>query len=271
MFEQNVQDSWNNGQVKYAGNTLENSAVKFSVVVLTYNSEKHIAHCLLSAAWADEIIVIDSGSSDRTREIAQATGAMVVSKSWSGYVEQRNFGLNLCKNDWVLMLDVDERVSPDLIREINETFIESKVGDTVGYSIPTRHYFWGKWMRGWYPDRHIRLYRKSQGYYPNRLVHEAVQLNGKIACFKADIYHYSFDNITHMITKWNHYSSLSAEEAKDNKAQFSYIKLFLNPFNALVKMYIIKGGFRDGTAGLVFCLSYAFYVFLKYAKRHSEE
>jgi len=245
--------------------------MKISAVVLTYNSGKHIADCLGCLMWADEVLVIDSGSSDRTKDLAEMAGAKVIHNPWAGYAVQRNFALSVCRNDWVLMIDVDERVSSALAQEIQLAFAEGEPKDIVGYSIPTKHYFWGKWMRGWYPDRHVRLFRKSRGKYPNRQVHEAIQLNGQSACFKMPLYHYSFDNLSHMVDKWNRYSSLAAQEAKSGKIQFSQIKLFINPLNAFVKMYIVKGGFRDGTAGLVFCSTYAFYVFLKYAKGYSEE
>lgn len=245
--------------------------MKISAVVMTYNSEKHIADCVKRLMWVDEILVIDSGSIDRTQELAQIAGARVVYNPWPGYAAQRNFCLSLCRNDWVLMVDSDERVSPVLAQEINTVLAEGEPGDIVGYSIPTKHYFLGKWMRGWYPDRHVRLFRRSRGTYPNRRIHEAIQLNGKTACLKMPLYHYSFDNLTCMVEKFNKYSSLAVQEAKHNGEQFSLVKLLTHPLNAFVKMYIIKGGFRDGIAGLVFCVTYGFYVFLKYAKRYSEE
>lgn len=240
--------------------------MRLSAVVLTKNAEMHVADCLKSLNWADEILVIDCGSSDCTVELAQLAGAKVVYNPWPGFAAQRNFALDLCTNDWVLMIDVDERVSKALAEEIKEVLTREALRDIVGYSIPRQNYFWGRWMRGDYPDRHFNLFRRSAGRFKDIAVHEVVELQGSTIKLKNPLIHYPYKNLAHFVDKMNWYSTLGAQEKIRRGQSFSLLRMFSNPISAFVKMYIIKGGFRDGIPGFVFAVTYSFYTFMKYAK-----
>ncbi len=243
--------------------------MKITAIILTQNSERHIEECLKSVQWMDEILVIDGGSTDNTVVLAEKLKAKVIVNSWPGFSVQRNLGLEIATNEWVLMLDVDERVTPELRCEIQNAL--ATLNEIVGFSIPTKNHFWGKWMRGWYPDRHTRLFNKSKARFIDRIIHESVILDGNIKCLQNPLIHFSYESLTHFVIKMNNYSSLGAQEKKQQGNSFSAMKLLLHPFTAFIKMYIIKGGFRDGIPGFVFAVSYSFYVFMKYAKLYPAE
>lgn len=245
--------------------------MKVTAIILTKDAEQHVSDCLQSVQWVDEILVIDSESTDQTVVLAQKLGARIIINPWPGFSAQRNFALDKATNEWILMLDVDERITSELASEMQIALQTAEDTEIVGFSTPIKNHFWGKWMRCWYPDRRPRLYKKSKARFIERAIHESVNLDGKVKKLKNPVIHFSYENLSHFVSKMNHYSSLGAQEKLKQGAEFSTVKLLLHSFYAFFKMYILRGGCRDGVHGFVFAVSYSFYVFLKYAKLRPEE
>lgn len=237
-----------------------------SAVVITYNETNNIADCLESINWTDEIIVIDSGSSDNTAEIAKKYTDKVIIQEWKGYSNQKNYGINLAKNDWILSIDADERVPSDLKNEILKV-IESK--DFNGYFLPRHSYFLGKWINhcGWYPDYQLRLFKKTKGKFNERVVHEGVGVSGKIGYLTHDLIHFPYGNLTHYFEKLNEYTDLSSKELREKRnKKFNVFQLLFHPPFVFLKSYFWKLGFLDGLAGLGVSILNAMNTFVKYAK-----
>lgn len=239
--------------------------VNISVLVITYNEADRIKKCLESVQWADEIIVIDSFSTDEIVDIARQCRAEVFQKSWLGFSAQRNYGLDLCHGKWILILDADEIVLPELAEEIKAIIREDK-SDFVGYWIKRRYYFLGKWIRhaGTYPDKALRFFRKGKGYYNKRLVHEGLELDGEIAVLQHDILHDSCRSISHCLNKNCHYSRLAAEELLRQNKQAGWSHIMLHPCWSFFKRYVLEKGFLDGIRGLIVSMMSAHYVAYKY-------
>ncbi|MGC8594773.1 MAG: glycosyltransferase family 2 protein [Candidatus Kryptoniota bacterium] len=227
---------------------------KISVIIIAGNEENNIAECLESVLWADEIIVVDSGSTDRTVEIARTYTTRVFVHQWEGYAAQKSYALSLAGNEWVLSIDADERVSPELKLEIENLDIER----ADGYKIPRRNYFLGKVIKscGWYPDYQLRLFKKSRAGVTNRQVHEGFFVNGRIERLKNDIIHYTHMSITGTLRKINEYSSLQAIEKATRKHVHGY-HILLHPTWAFFQHFILRKGFKDGTYGLMVSLIHA--------------
>lgn len=241
--------------------------VKVSTIIISKNEERNIKECLESVKWTDEIIVIDANSQDRTVAIAKEFTDKVFIEEWKGYGKAKNFALSKCSNDWVLWLDADERVTPELKAEI-ETILSTVGSDIAAFSIPRRANFLGKWVNhcGWYPARVIRLFRRNQSIFTEEKVHEQLKINGKIKLLKSDILHYTDPSLDHYITKLNAYTTLSAEELILKNRKFSIFKLIFNPVWTFIRMYFIKLGILDGIPGLILCVLSANHVFIKYSK-----
>jgi glycosyltransferase involved in cell wall biosynthesis len=243
-----------------------------SACIITLDEERNIREALESVAFADEIIVVDSHSSDRTREIAGSfrghggISPRVIERDWPGHVEQKNFAVAAASHDWVLCIDADERVTPELRAEI-EAALSSR-GETVGYTMPRRTRYLGRWIRwgGWYPDRKLRLFRRSRGRWGGIDPHDQVRVEGPIASLSGDLLHYSYRGIEDHLRTIDSFTSIAARE-KDLRGMGSPVlgMLFHPPFKFL-RMYVLKQGFREGKAGLIIAALGAFYVFLKYAK-----
>lgn len=235
---------------------------KLSVIVITKNEEENIRDCLESVKWADEIILVDSFSRDKTVEIAKKYTGKIFQKEWVGYGRQKNLALEKATGDWVLNIDADERVTKELAQEIKET-IQTQEYD--GYYIPNKVYFLGKWIRhsGWYPDYHLRLFKKGKGKFNERMVHEAVKVEGKKDYLKGPIEHFTAKSIGEYLNRMDKYARLTIEE-KGGKA--GWYQFFLHPPFTFFKMYIIKRGFLDGIHGLILALCHSFYTFSKYAR-----
>lgn len=238
---------------------------KFSVTIITLNEEANIRACLESVKWADEILVSDSGSSDKTIEICKEYGAKVFIDEWHGFGKQKNLIASRAKNNWILNIDADERITPDLKAEI-ELVLNS--GEYEGYYIPRKNFFGNRWIKhcGWYPDYNLRLYRKDKGSFNERAVHEAVQVDGKVGYLKNPLEHYTYKDISDYLKRMDKYSTLAAEEMlKEGKAAGS-LDLVLRPCFTFFKMFILKKGFMDGYTGLILSGLYSSYTFSKYAK-----
>jgi glycosyltransferase involved in cell wall biosynthesis len=238
-----------------------------SVIIITKNEERNIRACLKSVQWADEIIVVDAGSMDRTVDIAKEFTQKIFSRPWDGYGVAKNYGLLQCTGEWILSLDTDERITLELQKEILDRLssVDQKV---AALSMPRRANFLGKWINhcGWYPGRITRVFRRSAGRFSEEKVHERLEVQGVTVPLKSDLLHYTDPDLKHYFEKFNKYTSLAAEELTENNKKFVLGKLIINPFVVFIKMYILKLGFLDGIPGLILCVLSANYVFTKYAK-----
>lgn len=244
--------------------------MSISVIIITHNEEKNILSCLEGVKWADEIVVIDAFSHDNTKKLVEDFGAKILQIEWQGYGKQKNYALGCASMDWILSLDADERVTPELAKEIQEVVQNSTID---GYQICRKAYFLGKWIRhsGWYPDYCLRLFRRGKGVFAEKQVHEYVELIGRIGQLKGTMLHYTDNDLTHYLTKLGRYTTLAADEliAKGKKASLG--DLITRPLFIFFKMYILKKGFLDGMHGFVLAVLSSFYVFVKYAKLWEKE
>ncbi len=228
-----------------------------SVAIITKDSEKTIKECIDSAKFADETIVVDSGSSDKTVDICEKNGCKVIKKEWMGFAKQKQFAVDECKNEWIFVLDSDEIITKELQDEIKKTLLKPKY---QGYFIARLNYFFGKAIKhcGLYPDLTLRLFNKETGHFSDDEVHEKVIIEGKTGTLKNHMIHYAYDTIEEFIVKQNRYSSLNK---KSNK-----LKATINPSWTFFKIYILKGGFLEGWNGFVIAKLYSEYTFWKYIK-----
>ena len=169
---------------------------KMSVVIVTKDEESNISECIKSVSWADEIIVVDSGSKDRTCDVSRELGADVIERKWIGYADQKNFGIEQAKNNWVMSLDADERISDNLIEILFSIFVKDSIYE--GYRFPRKNIFFGKWMKhgDLWPDYQIRLFRKGKAFFNDRHVHESVQVDGEVCELNEPILHYSYHHVS---------------------------------------------------------------------------
>lgn len=238
-----------------------------SACIITYNEENNIEACLESVAWVEEIIVVDSLSSDRTVELCRTYTDQVHLKEWQGHVRQKNYALNYARHEWVLCLDADERVSPELRREIEETLSkENQPAD--GYFFPRHSFYLGRWINhgGWYPDYKLRLFKKSKGHWGGKDPHDRVVLDGVSAYLQADLLHYVYRNLSHQLQTVDSFSSITAAGLDADGERFSTARLVLRPIFKFIGTYVIKRGFLDGLPGFIISVASSFYVFLRYAK-----
>lgn len=239
---------------------------KLTVCVIAKDEEAHIAACLRSADFADEAVVVDSRSTDRTREIAASLGARVVERDWPGHVEQKNFALTEAAHDWVLCLDADERVSPELRTSILAALERPEL--PAGFEFPRRTWYLGRWIRhgGWYPDRKLRLFRRSAGGWTGTNPHDRVEVRGAVGRLGGDLLHFSYDSIADHLRTINSFTSIAAREKAAAGARAGFAGLVLHPVGKFLRMYVVRAGFLDGFPGFAVAVSGAYYVFLKYAK-----
>jgi glycosyltransferase involved in cell wall biosynthesis len=241
---------------------------KVSAYVITKNEEKHIKACIESLSFADEIIIVDSFSSDATGEIALQAGCKVIKHKFESFGKQRNFALEQCSYEWTICLDADERISPELKSEIEFQLQNSPSGDV--FLAPRKSMFINKWIThsGWYPDyRHPVLFNKNKAKYKEQLVHEDIDYKGKKLCFKGDILHYPYDSVEQFVNKSQLYSGLRAREMFEKGKKFSILNLIANPCVMFIKMFVFKKGFLDGLAGFILALLYScVYTLMKYVK-----
>jgi glycosyltransferase involved in cell wall biosynthesis len=241
--------------------------MKLSVVTITYNEEENIAGCLSSVAWADELIVVDAGSTDHTVDRAREFTSRIYRRPWEGYAPAKAFGLTRAEGDWVLWLDADERVTPELAREIR-SIVAGPPPPFACYEVARRAFFLGKWIRhcGWYPGYVVRLFRKDAVRFSGSRVHERAEHAGEAGRLPGDLLHYTDRNLYHYTAKLNRYTSLAALDLAGRKKPFSLYRLLVHPPFQFVKMYFIRRGFLDGRHGLVLAVLSSAYVFTKYAK-----
>jgi glycosyltransferase involved in cell wall biosynthesis len=240
--------------------------MSLSVVIITKNEAAHIVDCLDSVAFADEIIVLDSGSTDATRELARALGARVeVNVEWPGFGLQTNRALDLATGDWVLSLDADERVPPELAAEIQRVLADPAAD---GYRVARLSNFCGRWMRhsGWWPDHVLRLFRRESGRFSDDVVHEHVDLDGRVATLRGHLLHYPYASLELFIDKINRYSTDAALKAHARGRRTTVLGPFGHGFWTFVRHYVLRRGFLDGWQGLILAGMAATGSFYRYAK-----
>lgn len=242
---------------------------KLSVALITFNEEINIRRTLESVAWADEIIVVDSGSTDRTVPICREYTDKVVQQDWLGFAQQKNLAIDQTTGDWVLSLDADEPVEPALAEEIRTILAAPHAFD--GYRIPRKTFFLGKQVRygGWYPDRNLRLFRRGTGRFEERAVHEAIKVQGAVGNTRHAILHYAYPDLASYMSSINKYSSLAVTvmaEKGIGRFKASLVNILLRPVGTFVIKYCFRLGFLDGKHGLILNLFHSYYVFAKYAK-----
>lgn len=238
---------------------------KLSVTIITLNEELNIRACLESVRWADEILVSDSKSGDRTVEICKAYGARVFNDEWLGFGRQKNLIAGRARNNWILNIDADERVTSDLRKEMENALNN---GRCEGYFIPRKNFFGKKWIKhcGWYPDYNLRLYRKDNGQFSERDVHEAVKIEGRIGHLRNPMEHYTYKDVSDYLRRMDRYSTLAAEEMLKNGKSAGLVDLTLRPCFTFLKMFLLQKGFLEGYNGIILSGLYAAYTFSKYAK-----
>jgi len=239
-----------------------------SLCVITRDEEKNLARCLDSAAFADDVVVLDSGSTDRTVELARARGARVFVEPFRGHVAQKNRAIELAKNAWVLCLDADEEVSPPLRAAIERALEVEGDGAPAGYAVARKTAYAGRFIEhgGWWPEWRVRLFDRERARWAGEDPHDRVELEGAPARLEGALHHYAYRDLVHHVEKVNRYTTTMATGLHARGFRFRAIDLLTHPPAHFLKMYVLRRGFLDGWRGLVLASIGAFYVFLKYAK-----
>ena len=238
-----------------------------SAVVICFNEEDGIARCLESLSICDEIIVVDSNSTDGTREIAARYTERIVEQEFLGYRDQKNFAIDLAKHDWVLCLDADEALSPELAEEIPRA-LSANDDRIVGYWLDRVTYFLGTWheLGEWYPDLQLRLFRRSRGKWSGGQTHEKVALEGPVRKLSGRLLHWNYRDLADHLRVIDRFSARLAREMYDAGRRVRLADLVVRPLARFLKGYVLRQGFRKGIAGLLVSVSTSYYVFMKYAK-----
>jgi len=239
---------------------------RLSVTVIACNEEARLRSCLDSVAWADEIVVVDSGSTDRTVAIARDFTDRVLERPWPGFAEQKNFALDQARGEWVLSVDADEEVTPELRDAILGIVKGSPTA--LGYAVARRNIMWGAWIRhgGLYPDWQVRLFRRGHGRFVTRAVHESVQVDGPVERLAHPLVHRSYRGVADFVARADRYSTLAAEEWVAQGRRVRSLDIVLRPLGRFLAMYVARVGFLDGWRGLLLAGLYAYYVFMRTAK-----
>jgi len=239
---------------------------RLSVTIIAWNEEERLRACLESVAWAEEILVIDAESTDKTVQVAREFTDRIWVRPWPGFAEQKNFALDQATCEWVLSLDADELVTPELRERISRIVRANGPGD--GYSIPRKNIFWGAWVRhgGLYPDYQLRLFRRAAGRFVDSAVHESVVVEGHVERLAEPLLHHSYRGLDDFVARSNRYSALAARDIVARGGRAGVLDLALRPLGRFLSMYVARGGFLDGWRGFVLAVLYANYVFLRVAK-----
>lgn len=242
-----------------------------SVALITKNEEANLRRTLESVLWAGEIVVVDSGSTDRTAEIAREFGAKFLAEPWHGFGAQKNLAIAQCTGEWVLALDADEEVSPELAQEIQALLAGTP--DREAYFLPRRNFFLGRWIRhgGYWPDQKLRLFRRGSAQFEERPVHETMRCSGATGRLRGHLLHHAYPTLESYLEHMNRYSTLGAGQAlakgKSSRGFLPFLwNVCLNPGATFLYNYVLRGGFLDGREGLLLHLYHSAYVSWKYAK-----
>jgi glycosyltransferase involved in cell wall biosynthesis len=243
--------------------------IPISAVLIAQDESHRVRAALDSVAFCDEVVLVDSGSTDDTREIAAEAGArVIVNAPWPGFVAQRDFAVRAARHDWVLALDADERVSPRLRAEIEA--LRARGFDRPGYRMPRTAFYLGRWIRctDWYPDPQVRLFDRTRGQWEGSLVHESVRVRGEVGFLAGELEHHPYVDIADHMRKINLYTTLWARQASGTGRRSGPLDMIASSLWAFVRNYVLKGGFRGGAAGLTISTLNAYYTYAKLAKLH---
>lgn len=243
--------------------------MKISAAIITLNEQRNIARAIESLRCCDEIVVVDSGSTDRTCEIATNLGARVFEADWRGYAGQKNYATDQCSHNWVLSLDADEALSEALEAEIWQLKKSGPAAD--GYTMPRLAQYLGKWIfhSGWHPDRKVRLFDRRKAKWTGEFVHESVKVEGSVEHLDANLLHFTCQSLSEHLKSMDRYTTLAAEQIIESRKQIGWKELALNPAWTFFNTYFLKRGFQDGFEGLAIAQMAAIYNFVKYAKARS--
>jgi glycosyltransferase involved in cell wall biosynthesis len=241
-----------------------------TAIVITRNEAANIEAALESLAFADEIVVVDSESTDDTVARARRFTDKVIVRPWPGYVAQKNFAAGRAAHDWVFSLDADERVSPPLADEIRRWARDGKTPGTAvaGFRVPRVTFHLGRWLRStdWYPDYQLRLYDRRRARWAGRHVHESVRADGPVGQLRGELLHYAYRDLAHHVATIDRYTTLAARQMHEDGRRAGWWDLAVHPAAAFLRNYFLRGGFRDGVPGFVVSAMNAHYVGLKFAK-----
>ncbi|MBN1939990.1 MAG: glycosyltransferase family 2 protein [Candidatus Aminicenantes bacterium] len=241
--------------------------MKISAVLITYNEEANIEAALRSLdGVVSEIVVVDSCSMDATCKIARGYTSRVYQRKWTNYSDQKNFANGLAEHPWILSLDADERLSPELREEI--IALASGEPTCAGFSMPRRVFYLGRWIKhsGWYPDWKVRLFRKGRARWVGDYVHEDLAVDGDVRRLEGDILHFTYRNIADHLSRINTFSDLGAQKLYAQRKKCGIRHLLFIPVGRFIKSYILRAGFLDGFAGLVIACLNGYGIFVRYAK-----
>lgn len=238
--------------------------MRISASIICCNEERNIEECLRSVAWCDEIVVVDSGSTDSTEKIAQIYTDRIIQRPWAGYVAQKNFALDQCRGDWVICLDADERCTPELRAAIEANL----AADVAGFEVRRRAWYLGRWIRhgGWYPDWRLRIVRRGRARWGGVDPHDKLIPSGPVRRLDAEILHYPYRDFSDQLRTIHRFSDVVVEGWRKEGRRPSILRTVLHPPIKFLECYGWKMGFRDGIPGLIIALASAFYVFTKHAK-----
>jgi glycosyltransferase involved in cell wall biosynthesis len=238
---------------------------RLTVTVITRDESANIGAALESVAWADEIVVVDSGSTDDTVALARQRTSRVFVRDWPGYSAQKNFAAAQASHDWILSLDADERVTPELAGEIRAVLGQEPAAR--GFRIPRVSFYLGKWIRStdWYPDHQLRLYDRRAAAWAGA-VHEGLEVDGPVGRLRAELQHVPYRDLSHHLQTIDRYTTLAAEQLRGRGRRVGLAGLAARPVGAFLRNYLVRAGWRDGTVGFVVSVLNSYYVFLKFAK-----
>ncbi len=251
--------------------------MKISTCVITFNEENNIEDCIKSVtAFSDEILIVDSDSTDKTVEIAEKLGVKVVTHKWEGHVKQKQFAVDLATNNWIFSLDADERASEEVINKINQIKNNPEITDRYkAFYVNRRNYYLGKWIKygGWYPEKRIRFFHKKYAKWGGIDPHDKViaRSNDIVGDLYADIIHFPYKNITHHLDTINRYASIAAEENIKKGKKVNFFKLIYKPFFKFIRDYFVKRGFLLGKTGFIHAVMGSISVFMKYLKTYEKQ
>ncbi|MCX5901121.1 MAG: glycosyltransferase family 2 protein [Proteobacteria bacterium] len=240
---------------------------KLTAAIITFNEEKNICRCLESVRWTDELIVVDSFSTDRTVELARQYTGNVLQRTWAGHVLQKQFALEQATGDWIISLDADEELSADAAAEIRSALADAPL-NVNGYSFPRRSFYLGRWIRhgGWYPDRKLRLVRRGHARWGGQDPHDKLMADGQTRDLQGNILHYVYSDIAHQLRTVDSFSRITAELWLEKGKRAEPAAMLCKPVAKFFGAYVWKLGMLDGMPGLIISVISAYYVFLKYAK-----
>lgn len=242
--------------------------MKISATIITHNEERNLPRAIESLRCADEIVVVDSGSTDRTLEIAEKLGARVVDSPWPGYAKQKNLAAEHATHDWILSIDADESLSEPLDGEILR--LKRNGPEYDGYTVPRLAQYLGRWIRhsGWYPDRKIRLYNRQKAHWVGEYVHETVKVDGRVGALESNLLHFTCDSLSEHLKTMDGYTTLAAQQLVETGAKITWGRMVLEPPWTFFNTYVLKRGYLDGVEGLAIANMAALYNFVKYAKAY---